>query len=343
MKIWPKPTPARLLVWSAVALAAAGGVLWMTVMPGKRVNEPLPEPTAEERALAGRLEADVRALAGEIGERNMHTGGTLETTAGWIVRRMEAAGYRPERHPYTLTGESVPRYAGREAVNLVAELPGTQRPGDIVIVGAHYDSVPGSPGADDNASSVAVLLRLAEAFAGRPQPRTLRFVAFTNEEQPFYLSKDMGSMAYARQCRERGEHITAMMSMDGLGYFDTQPGSQHYPVAGIGMLYPDTADFIAFVTRVRDAGLLRRALKAFRADASIPSEGAALPGFVAGVGWSDHWSFWQHDYPAFLVTDTLPFRYRHYHGPGDTPGRLDYGRMARVAYGLRAVVERLAE
>jgi Zn-dependent M28 family amino/carboxypeptidase len=318
-------------------------VVWMTSMPGSSARKSLPKATPVERALAIRLEADVHALAENIGERNMHCPGTLTRAADWIVTRMHKAGLSPARQGYELRGAGLVPYAGEQAENLLVEIPGTTRPEEIIVIGAHYDTVPGSPGANDNASGVAVLLALAEWFTERPQPRTLRFVAFVNEEPPFYLSADMGSHAHARASREAGEDIVAMMALDGLGHFSDEAGSQHYPVPGISLAYPDTADFIGFVTRVRDARLLRRALRTFREEASIPSEGAALPGFIPGVGWSDHWSFWQHGYPAFLVTDTLPFRDPHYHSPHDTPERLDYERMARVADGLKAVIQRLAD
>lgn len=314
----------------------------MTWMPGKSVRGPLPEMTVPERDLAARLEADVRALAVDIGERNFLAGDSMDRAAAWIEARMRDAGFSPQRHTYELTGDSLPMVAGREAHNLVAEVQGRERVEEIVVVGAHYDSVSGSPGANDNASGIAALLTLAEAFSNRPQPRTLRFVAFGNEEPPYFLSRDMGSLAYAARCRERGENIVAMMAMDGIGYFSDAPDSQQFPVSGVGWIYPDRGNFIGFVSRMWEAHLLRRAIGAFREEATVPSEGAALPGWVPGVGWSDHWSFWQHGYPAFFVTDTLPFRDPHYHSPGDTAGRLDYDRMARVVTGIKAVMVDLA-
>lgn len=314
----------------------------MTWMPGESMSGPLPRPTTTERTLAARLESDVRALSGDIGERNLLCGASMDRSAAWIEARMRDAGFSPQRHTYTLTGGSLPMVAGREAHNLVAELPGRERMHEIVVVGAHYDSVSASPGANDNASGVAALLALAEAFSYRPQPRTLRFVAFANEEPPYFLSRDMGSLAYAARCRERGENIVAMMAMDGIGYFSDEPGSQQFPVSGVGWMYPDQGNFIGFVSRLRDVRLLRRAIGAFRESATVPSEGAALPAWVPGVEWSDHWSFWQQGYPAFFVTDTLPFRDPDYHSPDDTSERLDYDRMARVVAGLEVVIVALA-
>lgn len=311
-------------------------------MPGESVRGPLPALSDPERELSGRLASDVRTLSVEIGERNVFTADALTRTVDWIEARMREAGYSPQRHTYELDSSSAPELAGRPALNLVAESQGNERPGEVLVIGAHYDSVANSPGANDNASGVAALLALAEWFRERPQPRTIRFVAFANEEPPMFASSDMGSHAYAARSRGTGEGITAMMSMDGIAYFSDEPGSQQYPLPGLDLIYPSRGNFIGFVTRSSDARLLREAVGAFRQRASVPSEGAALPGGMPGVGWSDHWAFWQHDYPAFLVTDTLPFRDPHYHTPGDTPDRLDYDRLARVVHGLKAVIERLA-
>lgn len=294
---------------------------------------------AGEEELSLTLEADVRALAEGIGERNLRLGDSLGRAADWVEARLEARGLAPERAPYRV---SLAPFSGRQVDNLVAEVRGTGASGDIVVVGAHYDTVPGSPGANDNASSVAALLALAEWFRLRPQAQTLRFVAFANEEPPFYLSPDMGSYAYARQCRERNERITAMISMDGIGYYRDEPGSQHYPLPALRLLYPDRADFIGLVSRPTDALLLRRALKAFRQGSTLPVQGATLPAALPGVAWSDHWSFWQFGYSAFMVTDTLPFRDPCYHQSSDTADRLDYPRMAKVVAGLRAVIGQLA-
>ncbi|QOC22194.1 M28 family peptidase [Wenzhouxiangella sp. AB-CW3] len=330
---------ARIGFWLAIVALLAGSVAWMTRMPGESVSEPLAELTSLEARWAARLERDVYMLADEIGVRNMGRPGSMTRTVEWLDERFSESGLRPVHHQYTLSGSG---HADATAVNVVAEIPGSRRADEYVIIGAHYDTVPGSPGANDNASAVAVLLALADWFSDRPQSRTLRFVAFANEEPPFYLSADMGSYAYADSLRAADEQVSAMMALDGLGFYSTEPGSQQFPAPGLGLAYSDRAEFIAFVTRMRDRSVLTRSLGAFRREASIPSEGAVLPSFLPGVGWSDHWSFWQHGYPAFLVTDTLPFRDPNYHSPADTPQRLDFERMARLAVGLRAVVLELA-
>jgi hypothetical protein len=152
----------------------------------------------------------------------------------------------------------------------------------------------------------------------------------------------MGSWVYARRCRERGENIVGMLSLETIGYYSDASGSQAYPIAPIGWLYPDTANFIAFVGNYRSRHLVRSSIRSFRDNAEFPSEGAALPGWIEGVGWSDHWAFWQEGYSALMVTDTALYRYPHYHRVSDTPDKLDYERMARVVEGVQAVIAHLA-
>ena len=206
-------------------------------------------------------------------------------------------------------------------------------------MGAHYDTVPGSPGADDNASGVAVLIELAGMLAAERLP--IRFVAFANEEMPYFLTAEMGSVAWAKRARERGEPVRAMFSLEMLGYYRDAPGSQSYP-APLGLFYPDRADFVAFVGDLGARALVRDALSKFRKNAGFPSEGVAAPALIPGVSWSDHWSFRQHGFAAVMLTDTAFYRYPHYHLPSDTPEKLDYERMARVTLGLAAMLRDLA-
>jgi Zn-dependent M28 family amino/carboxypeptidase len=230
---------------------------------------------------------------------------------------------------------------GLEFRNLEAERRGGSRAEEIVVFGAHYDSVVGSPGANDNASGVAALLELARRARQRRFARTLRFVAFVNEEPPNFQSGTMGSLRYAAEAKQRGERIVAMLSLETIGYYTDAPGSQFYP-APFGLLYPDRGNFIAFVGNPRSRPLLHRVVAAFREHARFPSEGAAAPGWIPGIAWSDHWAFWKHGYPAVMVTDTALFRYPQYHTQLDQPGILDYPRLARVVGGLHRVLDALA-
>lgn len=319
-----------------VALCVAG--FMMIRMPDMHPIISIPPLTADQRALCAALKADVYTLAGEIGRRNVITRyEALCAAADTIERSLTTMGYQVRRQGYEINW-----LKGRPCYNLEAEIRGTVHPEDIVLIGAHYDSAEQTPGADDNASGVAAMLALARAFAGTHPERTLRFVALVNEEPPFFWTRDMGSLVYARQCRARNERIIAMLSLETLGYYSDEPGSQRYPIPLLGRIYPTTGNFVGFIGNIHSRSLVRSAVNSFRRAALCPAEAAFLPSWVTGVSWSDHWSFWRQGYPAIMVTDTALFRYRWYHTPDDTPDKLNYERMTLVVEGLKTVVSDLA-
>ena len=305
----------------------------MIRMPGESHQGPLPPLTEEVRALEGELRAHVDMLAGDIGERNLFHYDKLVTAADYIRAMLSGSGYEVHGQAYEVSG--------KVCENLEAEIVGADRPDEIVVLGAHYDSVMGSPGANDNATGVAALLALARAFSDRQPSRTLRFLAFVNEEPPFFQTPRMGSWVYAKRSRQRGEQIVAMLSLETIGYYSDEPGSQSYPFP-FSLVYPSTANFIAFVGNVKAGSLVRQVVGDFRRHAQFPSEGGALLGFIPGVGWSDHWAFWREGFPAMMVTDTALFRYPAYHLSSDTPEKVQYGRMARMLSGLEQVIRELA-
>ncbi len=299
-------------------------------MPGKNISKAAPL-SPDEVTLREELRADVQKLAGEIGERNMWHYTQLNTAADFIENSFSGASLHPRRDSYELRGQACD--------NIEVEISGA-RP-EIILIGAHYDSVFGSPGANDNGSGVAAMLAIARRFAGTKTQHTLRFVAFVNEEPPYFLSGEMGSLVYAGRCKARGDKISAMISLETIGYFSDAPHSQTYPSPGLGVFYPKVGNFIGFVSNVHSRALLRRVIALFRKHEKIPSEGAALPAFIPGVSWSDQWSFWQHGYPAIMVTDTAPFRYPYYHSSNDTPDKLEYDRFALVVSGMEKVIKDL--
>jgi hypothetical protein len=326
--------------WGCLALLVLAVVLicfasWRSMiwMPPKSYTGPWVPLSVEEAALRDVLERDVRVLAEEIGDRNVFAYSGLVRAVAWIESSLVQAGYQVRRLAYEVQG--------RVCQNLEVEIPGRTRPEEIVVLGAHYDSVPGCPAANDNGSGVAALLALARALADAQPDRTIRFVAFVNEEPPFYRTSEMGSFVYARECRQRGERGVAMLSLETIGYYRDERGSQKYPPP-FSLFYPSEGNFIAFVGNVSSGALVRQCLATFRRDVKFPSEGAALPEFITGIGWSDHWSFWKAGYPAVMVTDTALFRYPYYHSPEDTHEKLDYDHMARVVAGLERVVCDLA-
>ena len=307
-----------MLFWLAGFGALAGLFYFMIAMPGRSHRGELPPLSAEGKALAERLRKHVEELSRN--ERNQD----LETAARYI-----AAAFGPDSSFQEFES------GGRTVRNIELASPQTS----YVVVGAHYDTVPGTPGADDNASGVAALLELARLLARDGLP--IRFVAFANEEPPYFLGRDMGSWSWARRARERGETVRAMLSLEMLGYYSDAPGSQRYPPP-LGLFYPGRGDFIAFVADLGARTLVRRSISSFRRYAEFPSEGVAAPSLIPGVSWSDHWSFRDHGFPAIMVTDTAFYRYAHYHLPSDTAEKLDYERLARVTLGLAGVLRDLA-
>jgi Zn-dependent M28 family amino/carboxypeptidase len=282
----------------------------------------LPEPSAR----ADRLRRHVVTLATEIGERNVIRPEALSAAADYIRAEWTAMGYRVTSQSY--------RTHGVLSENLEVCIPGTSRPDQILLIGAHYDSVQGSPGANDNASGIAALLELGRAYVGRGFGRSLRLVAFVNEEPPFFYWGEMGSMVYAKAARARRDDIRLMVSLEMLGCYSDARGSQSYPPL-LRFFYPESGNFIAFVSNLRSREPLRELVSAFRAHSDFPAESLATFEFVPGVAWSDQLSFWREGYRALMVTDTAFYRYPYYHTPLDTPEKLNYPAMARVVDGLQ--------
>jgi hypothetical protein len=300
-----------------------------------RPKERAPRPSARSIAMSDPriLQGYVEALAGTIGERNVFRPRGLAEAAEHIAREWQGQGHAVRRQGWDVQG--IP------CENLEVERPGRVRPQEIILVGAHYDSVAGSPGANDNASGTAALLALGEHLARVSLARTVRLVAFANEEPPFFGTSAMGSAISARAARARGDDIRLMLSLETLGYYRDEAGSQRLPPL-FGLCYPDRANFVAFVGNLGTRALVRRAAAAFRAHSDVPAEHLAMPPVLPGLAWSDHRSFWRAGYRALMVTDTAFYRYPHYHLPSDTPEKLAYDVLARVVSGLWGVVTELA-
>lgn len=327
----------------ALALAAVALLVWrVSSMPGRSGSGAAPD--ARQRELAARLESHVNALALGIGPRHRARAGSLAASADYIEAAWRAAGHEVRRVPYERRGEP--------GFNLELELLAPGAEGALVIAGAHYDTVLESPGADDNASGVAALLELARSLPARlarvepahasSLPRTrrgLRLVAFADEEGPYEL---MGSHFYAQQLVRSGQRVAAMLSIEMIGFYRDEPGSQSYPIAPLAWIYPERANFIAFVGNSRSRALVRECVRSFRGASALPSEGVAAPEALGDIRRSDHASFWTIGVPALMVTDTSNFRYAHYHQPSDLPEQLDFSRMAQVVDGLSAILSDLA-
>lgn len=325
----------RLWVIRAVLLLC---VLFIIVSVTRMVSMPGTQysggAVAADEALANALRADVTHLAVDIGERNLgNEPEALQRTAAWLETRLTSLGYDVRSQSFQV--------GDHEVRNLSVERRGVDVPDELVVVGAHYDSMLGTPGADDNGSGVSVALSLAEFFSKERPRRTIRFVFFTNEEPPFFRGGLMGSDVAAKASRSANENITAMLSLETLGYYRDEERSQHYPWL-FSLFYPTRGDFVAFVGDTASRELVHDVVLTFRGVAKIKSDGVAAPSILPGIDWSDQGPYWRQGYPGLMVTDTAPFRNPNYHREGDLPDTLDYARLAHVTVGLRTVVTRLA-
>jgi Zn-dependent M28 family amino/carboxypeptidase len=320
-----------MLLLLVALIAIFYGVRWLrsgTRMPAKSYAGILDPLDPYQLRLLDNLKTHVEMLAGQIGERNMQHLDALNRAADYIKQTMQQREYAVSEDTYQVEGKT--------ARIVYATLAG-KNAAEPFVVGAHYDSVIGSPGANDNASGVAAVLELARMLKDAAPERSVIFVFFPNEEPPYFQTKDMGSLVFARGFHQGVKRFSGMISVETIGYYSDQQGSQKYP-APIASLYPNTGNFIGFVGDVKSRSLLKTAIAEFRLKTHFPSEGASLPRWIEGVGFSDHWSFWQVGAAAIMVTDTAPFRYPYYHQASDTPEKIDYDKMARVVLGLKHVV-----
>lgn len=301
-------------------------------MPGASYRGELPPLTKQEHALADELKRDVTMMAVDYEKRNTHNPDILAATATFIHESFREPGYAPEIQQYAADGVS--------CQNIAVNVTGSKADAGVIVVGAHYDAEPGSPGANDNASGTSALLALARRFVDSTPRRTLRFVAFVNEEPPWFQTDRMGNVVYARRCKKEGEQIVAMIALETIGYYSVKPYSQNYPFP-LNYVYPSRGNFFAVVGDLGSRTMVREVMRCFRKNARFPSQGGAFPASFPGVGWSDHWSFWKFGYPAVMLTDTAPFRYPHYHAEEDTPHKIDYEKTARVVAGLERVIREM--
>ncbi|MBI5363396.1 MAG: M28 family peptidase [Planctomycetes bacterium] len=324
----------NFIVFVLFVLALVAGFTWyLTDVPGTKTVGALPALDSEEEDLKGELQQHVVGLARDIGARSNSDPSRIASAIGHVEDALRRTGLQITREPI--------QAAGKSGMNLIADLRGSSKPNEIVLVGAHLDSPRGSPGADCDASGVAVAIELAQRLSSASSERTLRFAFFSLSEAPFAGTDGQGAFQHAKKCAEKQEKIVAALMLEGLGSFSDQPGSQSAPFP-FSFSFPDKGDFVAFVSDVYSRDLLRRSIAEFRVRARMPSEGCAVPGVYPGFSGTDAAAFSRGGFPAVLVTDTGSLRYSEYGKPSDTHDRLDYARMARVAAGLQSLVASLA-
>jgi hypothetical protein len=317
-----------------VTVLVVAGVRYVTSVPGAAHTGGLPALADAETVTASRLRTHIQAIASR--PHNIEHYEELEKVALYIETDLKALGYQPVPQIYEVDGRAVRNIE----ISIEPVDAGASR--GTIVLGAHYDSYGDAPGANDNATGTAAVLELARLLSdlrNRTETR-IRLVLFVNEEPPYFQTADMGSYRYARLLAERGEPIIGMISLETLGSFSDQPGSQSYPPP-LGLLYPSKGDFIAFVAMPGSRDLMQALIGSFRSHTKFPTVGGVAPGFVPGIDWSDHWSFEQFRYPAVMITDTAYFRYPHYHKVTDTPDKVDIERLARITHGIERVVREM--
>jgi Zn-dependent M28 family amino/carboxypeptidase len=280
------------------------------------------------------LKRHIQTLAGDIGERNVYLPHALMEAEHYIRHEWQQQGYEVVDQRYEAKGV--------DCANLQVTRVGADTKAPFILIGAHYDTVKGSPGANDNGSGVAALLELTRLFTTLTPATTIRFVAFVNEESPFFYWGKMGSMVYAKMARQRKDNIRFMISLETMGYYRHEPHSQAYPPL-LKWFYTDRANFIAFVSNFKSRRTMHQAVKAFHNCSDFPLQHIATFAWVPGVSWSDHMAFWRQGYKAFMVTDTAFYRYPYYHTAQDTPDKVQIEPLAKLTQDLFCCLNSMAQ
>jgi len=303
---------------------------YMMKCEGYWKGEPLEKQMeAELIQMKKEMTSDIEYLQ-KLGPRNSENETSykqLRLCEEWIKQKWESQGYRVKKHTFSIKG--------REYSNLEIEVKGRTAPSEIIILSAQYDTLPDSPGANNNGSGMAILFQLSRLLRKHTPERTLRFINFVNEEDPFFGTEMMGSYQYAKRCYQLREDIKAMLSMDALGIYKEEPGSQRLPFP-FSMFYPDRGNFLAFIGNLRSRKSMVEATKGFKKGSSFPIEAGVVPEWVEAADWSDHRSFWQFGYPGIMVTDTGGFRSIYHTTKEDTMEKLNFDAMARIVIGMYA-------
>lgn len=335
---------ALLLTALATLSGISGCVMTQPVKGAKKVSLP-----SDLQISPHRLQSHVRVLSEDLVGRSFDQPETLQKAAEYIAAELAKSGVVAERQRFEVGGHSYE--------NLIARFGPKDGKQPLLIMGAHYDSamlgdgyVPidpqatarrHTPGADDNASGVAGLLELVRVLSANPPAQPVELVFYTLEEPPNFRSDDMGSYRHALSLNERNQNVRLMLSVEMIGYFSDEPGSQSYPLAPLSWIYPDKGNFIGLIGELKNFAEMRSTKSLMRgaADEEKPLDVRSLnsPRFVHGVDFSDHLNYWRLGYPAIMVTDTSFMRNPHYHQSTDTWDRLDYARMAQVVRMLAAV------
>ena len=311
------------LTLAVVLIGAVVGGIAIVIQPVKVIASQPPQVDPK------RLEAHVKHLTVDLYPRSYDQLHNTDLAAQYIFNELEAAG-----GSVTVQDVSAPEAPYK---NIVARFGPPSGP--VVVIGAHYDTHGDTPGADDNASGIAGLLELARLLGRTTQARPIELVAYALEEPPYFRTEHMGSAWHARSLRAANQEVAFMLSLEMIGFFSDEPGSQNYPVPAMSLLYSDRGDFIALIGKLSDFGPMRRIKALMTGATNLPVYSLNAPPRLQGVDYSDHLNYWHEGFPAFMVTDTAFFRNKNYHLASDTYETLDYGRMAKVVQAVYAVAQ----
>ncbi|MFA5182998.1 MAG: M28 family peptidase [Syntrophales bacterium] len=276
----------------------------------------------------------VEKLSVHIGPRSIYDYYQLAAAKDYISRELRIMGHDPLLQDFT--------NQERVFTNIIVTIPGIAHPEETVLVGAHYDTVAETPGADDNASAVATLLEICRLLKDYRPQRTVKLVFFTLEEPPAFRTPAMGSAVYARRARAEGEKIAAMISLEMLGYYHDREDAQAYPVPIMRLFYPSRPNFIGVVGNIASRGLVKNAAASLKRHTWVPVETLVSVSALPGVDFSDHKPFWNEGYPAIMITDTAFYRNPNYHTPSDTIDTIDFKRLSALLTGLAGMIGDLA-
>ncbi len=323
----PRFRPWALL---RILLGVATVLVFLVCLAGIIVSGPIIAQPGEfdtgAVASAGNMRETVRTLAEEFAPRDVGHPAHLEATANWLLARFQEYGLEASFQEYVVDG--------RTFRNVVAVQPGAIASAPVTVLGAHYDSFGSGPGANDNASGVAVLLETARTLPQRCGRGDRYFVAFSTEEPPHFGTDRMGSHAFAADLQARGIEVDLMIALDSVGYYSREPASQRFPVKGMEYLYPSRGSFVAVVGDLGAGRWIKRVKLGLRATRGVGVVSFRGPASL-GVDLSDHSAFRKLGYPAVLVTDTAFLRDDAYHTADDRPERLHYPKMARLVEALQ--------
>jgi hypothetical protein len=298
------------------------------------VGESFPHPDSgdnmHKQEIRRQLTRHLQYLSVELGERSIFRPANLKAAEDYLIREFESLGYPVRRQAFICQRV--------EVANVIA---GNVDPRGYYLLGAHFDTVAGAPGADDNASGVAVLLEVARLALETPTPKPWAFVGFTTEEPPVFFTPYMGSRVYAKQARKNRENLLGMLCLESVGYFVDEPHSQYIPLPLKFLGYSTTGNYLGLVGNRRSRPLLDGLERAFQAASTLPLATLAVPlggALIPETRLSDHANFWDEGYQAVMLTDTAFLRNPHYHTPHDTIDTLNLDAMVEVVLGVTRFV-----